>query len=81
MPAAPVICLWTRSVFWRMRDLPWTNWLLRWSELFLFQVDMPKHHPEEAVIGRFEHPGQDEGQPENEQGPLQEQTGKDGAGC
>ncbi len=51
MPAAPVICLWTRSVFWRMRDLPWTNWLLRWSALFLYQVDMPKHQPERAVIG------------------------------
>ena len=51
MPAPPVISLRTRSIFWRMRELPWTNWLLCWSALFFFQVDMSKHHPEGAIIG------------------------------
>jgi hypothetical protein len=80
VPAPPVICLRTRSIFCCGCELPWMSLLPRWRALFLFPVDMPKHYPEGAVIGRFEHHGQDERQPEHEQRSLQEQPRENRAG-
>ena len=51
------------------------------SEPLLFQAHMSEDGPQCEVVGRFEHSGQDERQPNDEQGSLKQQAGENRAGC
>src|SRR5438034_9412203 len=50
------------------------------SSCLFVQAHMPKDEPQREVVSCFECSSQDEGQPKDEQRPLQQQTGKDRAG-
>src|SRR6266700_1851587 len=63
--------VWTVSL--HMLYLSWR------SSFFLRQAHMPKDEPQGEIVYGFERPGQDEWQPNQEEGVLEEQAGEDWA--